>query len=120
MGSAHVDADDGRMPLAIRCHPHAPVAAEEIEEWLEREIARVRDEAPGATVRVLRLTQELPSGGQSVGWLIEFEVEPGFLEGDRLSAILAEMRLLGLQPTVLETSRRASAGSVARTGDTAA
>jgi hypothetical protein len=106
MGSTAPGTDDVDMPLAIRCHPFAPVEVDEIESWLEREMAHVREDVSGATVRLLRLTQRLPSGGEAVGWLIEFEVDRTFLEGDRLAAILCEMRLLGLQPTVLETSRR--------------
>ena len=94
------------MPLAIRCHPCAPVDAGEIERWLERELARVRDEVSGATVRLLRLTQDLPSGGQAAGWLIELDGDGGFADSERLAAILSEMRLLGVQPTVLERARR--------------
>jgi hypothetical protein len=94
------------MPIAIRCHPYAPVAVDEIESWLEREIAHVREEVSGATVRLLRVSQDLPSGDQALGWLIEFDVDRSFLNGERLAAILSEMRLLGIQPTVLETTRR--------------
>jgi hypothetical protein len=96
------------MPLAIRCHPCAPVALPEIEAWLQREVGRIRDEVPGATVRLLRLSQELPSGDHSVGWLIELEVDVSLVETG-LAAVLSEMRLLGLQPTVLETVTRRAA-----------
>jgi hypothetical protein len=109
--------DHVRMPLAIRCHPCVPVALPEIEAWLEREVGRIRDEAPGATVRLLRLSQELPSGDHSVGWLIELEVEVSLVETG-LAAVLSEMRLLGLQPTVLETvARRAAVLRDPRRGD---
>jgi hypothetical protein len=98
-----VSGDDHvRMPLAIRCHPCVPVALPEIEAWLEREVERIRDEVPDATVRLLRLSQGLPSGDHPLGWLIELDVDPSLVETDRLAAVLSEMRLLGLQPMVLE------------------
>jgi hypothetical protein len=90
------------MRFGIRCHPCAPVAIDEIEHWLEGETGRVRSEESGATVRLLRLSQDFPSGRHAMGWLIEFDAEAGSLDGERLAEIISEMRLLGLQPTVLE------------------
>jgi hypothetical protein len=98
------------MPLAIRCHPCAPVDVDEIEGWLERELARMREAVSGATVRLLRLTQDLPSGGQSVGWLIEFDAD--FEDSERLDGLLSELRLLGVQPSVLETADRGRVGAL--------
>jgi hypothetical protein len=106
--------EDVRMPLAIRCHPCVPVALTEIEAWLKRELGRIRDEIPDATVRLLRLSQERPSGDHSVGWLIELDTDTSVLETGRFAAVLSEMRLLGLQPTVLETARSAVVSSSER------
>jgi hypothetical protein len=107
MGRRVAETDHVRMPLAIRCHPLVTVSLTEIEAWLEREVGRIRDELPGATVRLLRLSQELPSGDCSLGWLIELDVDETFVETGRLAVTLSELRLLGLQPTVLETARSA-------------
>jgi hypothetical protein len=89
--------------LAIRCHPRVPVAAEELEGWLELEVKDLRAQAPHATVRLSRLTQDSPDSHLHIGWLIEVELDPTepLLAGDRLTQALRDMRLLGLQPTLL-------------------
>jgi hypothetical protein len=89
--------------IAIRCHPCAPIAAEELEAWLEAEVERLRASAPQAVLRLLRLSQQVPTGEAGIGWLIELDAASGVgpLEGDRLGTVLRDMRLLGLQPTVL-------------------
>ena len=47
--------------LAIRCHPYVPLSAHELEPWLEQQVNHFRAEAPHGTIRLWRLTQELPS-----------------------------------------------------------
>lgn len=86
--------------LAIRCQPRVPVSAEELEGWLEQQTANLRLEAPHGTIRLSRLTQGLPS---AIGWLLELELaeEEPLLAGDRLADALRDMRLLGLEPTLL-------------------
>jgi hypothetical protein len=89
--------------LAIRCHPYAPVEADELEVWLARHVVDLRAEAPHSTVRLSRLTQSRPDANLDVGWLVELELgesEP-LLAGHRLADALRDMRLLGLQPTLL-------------------
>jgi hypothetical protein len=89
--------------LAIRCHPCAPVSADELQAWLERQIDELRAAAPNGTFRLLRLTQGGPSSQLNVGWLVELEVADGepLLGGQMLADSLRDMRLLGLQPTLL-------------------
>ena len=89
--------------LAIRCHPCAPVAADELEGWLERQVHELRAAAPQGTLRLSRLTQDGPSSDLKIGWLIELELADGepLLGGRLLVDSLRDMRLLGLQPTVL-------------------
>jgi hypothetical protein len=97
------------MQVAIRCHPYAPVAPDELESWLAREIEQVRATAPEATVRLMRLTQTRPTGGSVVGWLVELEGAPGSGVADlHLESVLADMRLLGLQPSLLALREAAS------------
>jgi hypothetical protein len=89
--------------LAIRCHPCVPVEADELEVWLERQIDDLHAEAPRVTVRLSRLTQSGPDTNLHVGWLVELELEEGetLLAERRLTDALRDMRLLGLQPTLL-------------------
>ena len=99
--------------LAIRCHPYAPVAADELERWLEQETDALRADAPHAIVRVSRLTQARDDGELYVGWLVELDLPDGemsFSEA-QLANALRDMRLLGLQPTLLAPQR------VSRNGD---
>jgi hypothetical protein len=86
--------------VTIRCHPCAPVAAAEIEEWLEQAIAR-QTNASDAGARLLRITQRLPSGREAVGWLVDIDAD----DEDDLQTLLRDMRLLGLEPTVLKQAR---------------
>jgi hypothetical protein len=83
------------MHLTIRCHPCAPAAAADIEGWLERALA---DGTGVSGARLLRISQRLPSGREAVGWLIDVEAD----DEDDLQTLVRDMRLLGLEPTVLK------------------
>jgi hypothetical protein len=89
--------------LAIRCHPCVSVSADELERWLEQQVRELRAEAPHGTVRLSRLTEGRPGADLEPGWLVELELaeEEPLLAGDRLADALRDMRLLGLQPTLL-------------------
>ena len=96
--------------LAIRCHPRVPISTDELEGWLEIEVKDLRAQAPHATVRLSRLTQGLPNAHLDIGWLIELELDPDepLLAGGRITQALRDMRLLGLQTTLLAPSPPAS------------
>lgn len=89
--------------VAVRCHPFAPVASEELQGWLTAEVERLRDDVPEAAIRLLRLSQPGSEGEIEVGWQIELSVvPPGPPLADRsLRRLLRNLRLLGLQPSVL-------------------
>ena len=89
--------------LAIRCQPVVPVSPNEIEQWLEQRLNGLRAEAPLGIIRMSRLTQGPPSSGCYIGWLVELELpeEAPLLTEDGLADALGDMRLLGLQPTLL-------------------
>jgi hypothetical protein len=89
--------------FAIRCLPRVPVATEDLEHWLEHEVEDIRREVPQGTIRLSRLTQELPTVDIGIGWLIELELpdDQPLLHWDRLWSVLRDLRLLGLQPTLL-------------------
>lgn len=94
--------------VVIRCHPRAPVASEDLEEWLEDAVARAREDltAP-ATVRFFRVTQCLPSGREMAGWLVEIDPGEDFRAADfDLDALIRDMRLLGLEPTLFGAPAR--------------
>jgi hypothetical protein len=82
--------------FAIRCHPCSPVTSGEIDEWLRAEVERLREQTPHADAEV--------------GWLIEFDASGDEAPlDDELAQILRDLRLLGLQPTLLQA--RAMVGS---------
>ena len=89
--------------LAIRCHPCVPLSVDELERWLEEKVHELRSEAPHGTIRLSRLTQGRPSIELDTGWLVELELaesEP-LLAGDRLVEAIRDMRLIGLQPSLM-------------------
>jgi len=90
--------------LAIRCHPRGPVTTTEVDDWLHAEVERLREQAPHAALRVLRLSQAFPSGEADVGWLIELDPAGGAppLDEEGVAQILRDLRLLGLQPTLFK------------------
>lgn len=98
--------------LAIHCHPRVPVAADELEGWLERQAEELRANFPQSTVRVSRLTQGREAD-LDVGWLIELELDDEALAEGSLADVLRDMRLLGLQPTLLTPRGAAANGRAA-------
>jgi hypothetical protein len=96
--------------LAIRCHLCAPVEADEVEQWLEDELDRLRAGTPHGVLRLLRLSQPAPAGEIEIGWLIELEQGNGDppLDVDSLTRTMRDLRLLGLQPTALEPTPQAT------------
>jgi hypothetical protein len=89
--------------FAIRFLPRVPVASEELERWLERELEELRRDMPHGTIRLSRLTESLPTTDVSIGWLIEFDLpeHQSQLDRGRLTSVLRDLRLLGFQPTML-------------------
>jgi len=92
------------MDLTIRCHACATLATGDVEEWLEKALRGLPDEA-GA--RLLRTTERVPGGGRdSVGWLIDL----GAAAEAELEGLMCDMRLLGLEPTLLRAAAEPSRG----------
>jgi hypothetical protein len=89
--------------FAVRCLPRVPVAAEELERWLERGLEELRRDIPRGTIRLSRLTEPLPTTDVDIGWLIEFDLPADQSQHDRgrLASMLRDLRLLGFQPTLL-------------------
>jgi hypothetical protein len=101
------EADHGVMnQFAIRCLPRVPVAGEELERWLERELEELRHDIPQGTIRLSRLTEPLPTTDVEIGWLIELDLPRDQPQHDRvrLASMLRDLRLLGFQPTLLAPS----------------
>lgn len=94
--------------LAIRCHPCVPLSVDELEQWLEEKVRELRSEAPHGTIRLSRLTQGLPSIELDIGWLVELELAEGepLLAGDGLVEAIRDMRLIGLQPSLMTPAVR--------------
>jgi hypothetical protein len=95
--------EEPMLKLTIRCHPGVPVASDELGRWLTAQVRELRAGAPRAIIRLSRLTQDFPSHEAGIGWLLELEMPEGsaLLSRGRLASTLAEMRLLGIEPTAL-------------------
>ncbi|HET7574681.1 MAG TPA: hypothetical protein VFJ99_06150 [Solirubrobacterales bacterium] len=93
--------------LVIRCRSCTPASAAELTDWLEAKLAELRERTPQLLVRLTRLAQDLPEATVEDGWLIEVESqgerpeEPFTTSMASLEAILSDMRILGLDPTLL-------------------
>jgi hypothetical protein len=101
-GSDDVDPE-ATVQLALRCLPRIPVAAEEVEHWLEHELEELRRHLPQGTIRLSRLMQALPTADVGIGWLIELELPEAqpLPRWYSVASVLRDLRLLGLQPTLL-------------------
>jgi hypothetical protein len=93
--------------ITVRCHPLAPVTSDDLQMRLTAEIERLRDDAPGAAIRLLRLSQAGPEGEITVGWQIELGTT---LDDQSLGELLGDLRLLGLQPSVLQNEDPVTGG----------
>jgi hypothetical protein len=93
--------------LLIRCRSCTPASTVELTGWIEDKVAQLSNGTPQAAVRLTRLVQDLPTATLDDGWLIEIrlEGERGEEHSDALTAaleeILRDMRILGLDPTLL-------------------
>jgi hypothetical protein len=100
VGESH---EEPMLKLTIRCHPGVPVDSDELERWLTAQVSELRAGAPRAIIRLSRLTQHFPNGDAAIGWLLELEMPEGspLLSEGRLTHVMADMRLLGIEPTAL-------------------
>jgi len=103
VGRAGIAENRPMSQIAVRCHPYAPVAAESLQKWLREEVRRLRKSAPEASIRLLRLSQPGPAEEIEVGWQIEIggSLTESPLDEESLAELLRDLRLLGLQPSVL-------------------
>ena len=89
--------------IAIRCRAPDQESALRFEHWLGKK----RDSSPNlitdGTVRVSRLAPALVTVRAGTGWLLEFELrqEESLLDWQCLAALITDLRLLGLKPTIL-------------------
>ncbi len=101
--------------LLVRCRSCTPASTVELTDWLEGKVTQLSTDTPRAAVRLTRLVQDLPTATLDDGWLIEIS-----LEGERgedsdslaasLEEILRDMRIIGLDPTLLVPKRLPTAG----------
>ena len=106
MSRGVLDADNRHMRrLAIRCQPASPTPTKEVEQWLEHEVERLRAGTPHASFHVHRITATESTGDVGTGWLIELDATGGGdpLDREGVDAVLRDLRLLGLCPTLLRT-----------------
>lgn len=97
--------------LLIRCRSCTPASSVELTDWLEGKVAQLRTGTPRRLVRLTRLVQDLPAATVDDGWLIEVQLEgerPEERSGPLMAAleeIVRDMRILGLDPTLLVPTR---------------
>lgn len=88
--------------LVIRCDRRG-APSDELEQWLEQQVGRlVRHEDEHA--RVSRVTRQSAGEEQEVGWLVEIERDgpaTPAIDRETLADLLRDMRLVGLEPSVL-------------------
>ena len=93
--------------LLIRCRSCTPASTEELTAWLEEKVAELREGTPQLLVRLTRLAQDLPEATVDDGWLIEVQLQGEQGDGPftslmiSLEELLRDMRVLGLDPTLL-------------------
>lgn len=93
--------------LLIRCRSCTPASAEDLADWLEAKVTELREGTPQLLVRLARLVQDLPDATVDDGWLIEVELQSQEEDGPftslmiALEELLRDMRILGLDPTLL-------------------
>jgi hypothetical protein len=89
--------------LAIHCQPASAVPTQEVERWLKQEVERLRAGTPHASFHLHRITATESTGDTRTGWLIELDATSGDepLDHEHVDAVLRDLRLLGLRPTLL-------------------
>lgn len=103
--------------LLVRCRSCTPASTVELTDWLEGKVDQLSADTPQAAVRLTRLVQDLPTATLDDGWLIEIrlEGERGEERSDSLTASLEEMlrdmRIIGLDPTLLVPRKLPTAGA---------
>ncbi len=75
----------------------------EVEQWLEDEVERLQAETPHTAFRLHHITTTESTENVDNGWLIELDATTGRdpLNEERVDAMLRDLRLLGLRPTLL-------------------
>lgn len=89
--------------ISIRCRAEDHEAALRFEQWLGQKRATSPSLMTDGTVRVSRLTPALATVRGGAGWLIEFELQEdeSLIDWQCVAAVVTDLRLLGLKPTVL-------------------
>jgi hypothetical protein len=89
--------------ISIRCRAEDHEVAVQFEQWLGRKRAASPILMTDGTVRVSRLTPALATVRGGTGWLIEFELQEdeSLIDRQCVAAVVTDLRLLGLEPTVL-------------------
>jgi hypothetical protein len=89
--------------VSIRCRAEDHEAAVRFEQWLERKRGASPVAMTDGTVRVSRLTPALATVRGGLGWLIEFHLQEdaSLIDWQCVAALVTDLRLLGLEPTVL-------------------
>jgi hypothetical protein len=89
--------------VSIRCRAEDHEAALRFEQWLGQKRAASPILMTDGTVRVSRLAPALTTVRGGAGWLIEFQLQEdeALIDWQSVAAVVTDLRLLGLEPTVL-------------------
>jgi hypothetical protein len=99
--------------LLVLCRHPYHLRRQDAQAWLTQEVEAVlrRDDLPGA--RLTRLGTPSSQTSSSAGWLVEFDLETGaastaLARGGALAELVADLRLLGMAPTVIAPDDRSA------------
>jgi hypothetical protein len=105
--------------IAVRCRAKDRGSGVRFEQWLEQRRAASPILMTDGTVRVSRLCPAVVTVRGGGGWLIEFELrrEESQLDWQDVAAMVTDLRLLGLEPTILAPWAAAVGRTPAQTMD---
>ena len=88
--------------LLVLFHDPHHLHSADAQAWLEREVADILERAEIRRARLTRLGGALSQSGGGFDWLLELRVAPELGSNPRsiVAEMVADLRLLGMAPTV--------------------
>lgn len=97
----------GMDSILVYCRPSSEAGADTLRAWLEQQAARLSADPDVRRTAVARVAGQTGTDAGN-GWLLDCEFTGANGAVARLRPLLTDMRLVGLQPTVLVAERQAA------------